>query len=572
MLMNIVLNPNEPLILRDANASRVALLSLNSARIEYPVLQSVENDVEVYHVGSSEISFKILTSVGGDVAVNDNGNLLSFVMSAVTSIQGQVLFESNSLLNLIDLPALTVAVGGFLLRANPAINILNIPVLADHSSISQAPVPVSVISGATLITTPTTIAADMTLNDIDFENLVLPNATEFAGNFSVVGTDIKTLSLPAAKTIKGSVTVQGNQFLLTMNMSSVESINGSLILTNSRTEIVSLPLLISIGGNVTITNNTVLRSMVFYALSSVNGGILVADNGVMTFMVLNALTSVGGVIEVRGNIMLAQLSTPMLVSHSGILLARNFTNFMSSIVIDSNPFLINSNQSSLLLVTANIYIANNMQLLSADFMRVTHIDGSLSLINNSVLTSVVLSALTTIVGQLVYSNNPQMTGVLTPMLVSFDGLIIGQCAKCTLNTPACGGFTDAMSCSVILENRYISGSSATSLVNPVLTRAEGFLSINNNNMLTRIDFATLSYVGGNLQIYNIPTLTFASLSRLSQVLGQITICQNAPSFIIPNPASGTAAPPGLTSVLYKGNASSCYFQQGSGGCALVTCP
>ena len=121
--MNIVLNPSEPLILRDTTATRVDLLSLNSFRIEYPALLSIENDVEVYQVGSSEISFPALKSVGGDVAVRSNENLVSFFMSVVTLIQGRVLFEYNAVLNLIDMPALTVAVGGFLLRSNPAISI-----------------------------------------------------------------------------------------------------------------------------------------------------------------------------------------------------------------------------------------------------------------------------------------------------------------------------------------------------------------------------------------------------------------------------------------------------------------
>jgi hypothetical protein len=105
----------------------------------------------------------------------------------------------------------------------------------------------------------------------------------------------------------------------------------------------------------------------------------------------------------------------------------------------------------------------------------------------------------------------------------------------------------------------------------VLTRAEGTLEIFDNNMLTRVDFADLTYVGGFLQMRDNPALTFASLPRLSQVQAQIWFCHNAPSFVIPNPASGTAAPPGLTSVSHKGQAS-CRLQQGSGACATVTCP
>jgi hypothetical protein len=132
-------------------------------------------------------------------------------------------------------------------------------------------------------------------------------------------------------------------------------------------------------------------------------------------------------------------------------------------------------------------------------------------------------------------------------------------------------FADMLSCMVVVGDRGIFQSSATNLTNPVLTRAEGYLDINTNNMLTRIDFASLSYVGGFLQIAGNSALTFASLPRLSQVQQQIYICQNAPSFVIPNFASGTAAPPGLTSVRFKGQFM-CFLQQVSETCNLVNCP
>jgi hypothetical protein len=151
-----------------------------------------------------------------------------------------------------------------------------------------------------------------------------------------------------------------------------------------------------------------------------------------------------------------------------------------------------------------------------------------------------------------------------------------------------------LTCSVIVDDRDIYYSPATSLITPILTRAEarldisyndfltrvdfaslGFvgshLRVNGNAMLTRVDFASLSYVGGYLTIFQNSALTFASLPRLSQVQDVIYFCSNAPTFVIPNPDSGTAAP-GLTSVQHKGT-SSCFFQNGSETCDnLVTCP
>jgi hypothetical protein len=198
-------------------------------------------------------------------------------------------------------------------------------------------------------------------------------------------------------------------------------------------------------------------------------------------------------------------------------------------------------------------------------MRVTRIDGSLSLINNKVLTSVVLSALTTIVGQLGYSMNPQFWRITAPALSSFDGRMIGQCASCTSGS-CLSMFTDALSCSLIVGDRYITGSSATSLINPVLTRSVGSLNIYINSVLTRVEFASLSYFGGFLSINDNHALTLVSLPRLSQVQREIHFCQNGPTFLIPSPAFGTAAPPGLTSMEFTATRN-CYFQQGSGACS-----
>ncbi len=251
----------------------------------------------------------------------------------------------------------------------------------------------------------------------------------------------------------------------------------------------------------------------------------------------------------------------------------NLTSVGDDVIIESNPFLFATSFSALLAIPGDLYIANNQQFLSANFMRVTRIDGSLSLINNKVLTSVVLSALTTIGGGLFYDYNPQLARLFPmPSNVRYTVLSSNCASSSECSSGRCWTMsTDVLSCSVIAGGRSIEGSSASSLVNPVLTRAEGWLYIQDNKVLNRIDFAALTYVGGLLAIQFNPALTFASLPRVSQVQEQIYFCQNAPNFRIPNAASGTAAPPGLTSVLFKDQAE-CNLQQGSASCATVTCP
>jgi hypothetical protein len=152
--------------------------------------------------------------------------------------------------------------------------------------------------------------------------------------------------------------------------------------------------------------------------------------------------------------------------------------------------------------------------------------------------------------------------------------VCGTCISC-IDVTCQAIFMDVLLCPVIIGNRFISQSSATSLVNPVLTRAAGFLNINSNTMLTRVDFEALTFIGGFLAMQTNRFLTFAFLPRLSQVEERILFCENAHSFVIPNAASGTAAPPGLTSVQHKGQTCcpNCRLQQGSGVCgAFVICP
>ncbi len=187
------------------------------------------------------------------------------------------------------------------------------------------------------------------------------------------------------------------------------------------------------------------------------------------------------------------------------------------------------------------------------------------------------------------------TAALTATTDRVCATVVPPCPGCLEYYESCNN-NELLVCPVILGDRVIYNSPVTSLANPVLTRAEGDLNIRENIMLmsvdfaslsfvggvlrfrensilTQVDFASLSYVGGKLEIYSNPALTFASLHRLSHVQAQIYFCENEPSFVIPNAASGTAAPPGLTSVLYKGSTSTfCLFQNSSDSCAFVTCP
>jgi hypothetical protein len=98
----------------------------------------------------------------------------------------------------------------------------------------------------------------------------------------------------------------------------------------------------------------------------------------------------------------------------------------------------------------------------------------------------------------------------------------------------------------------------------------GSLVIYNNAFLATIHMSSLSTVRNDLNLVSNPSLTFASLPKLTYIGTNIRICENNAAFPIP---SGPPDAPigGLTSFYSKGF-NVCQIQQGSGACANVICP
>ncbi len=177
--------------------------------------------------------------------------------------------------------------------------------------------------------------------------------------------------------------------------------------------------------------------------------------------------------------------------------------------------------------------------------------------------------------------------------MSLNGLSISQCTAC--ESPSCySGYSDLLSCTLVPGTRYLVSSTLVNLRNPLLTRIQtnfqaydnsklalvdfpvltriGTLTIHDNPLLTYVSCASLATVQGSLRLRYSSSLTYATFPKLSLVSSTVDFCQNSGSFIVPNPTSGTALSPGLTSGTYKGQ-SQCFYGNGSASCtSYVTCP
>jgi hypothetical protein len=184
----------------------------------------------------------------------------------------------------------------------------------------------------------------------------------------------------------------------------------------------------------------------------------------------------------------------------------------------------------------------NPDLTYVDLSALTFVSGYFSLFSNFALRSAQLSALTFVGSNFVAWNDYELRGITADVLARVGG-----------------------------DLSIRSNDELTSLNFPALTYVGINFYVQYNGRLSNIRFSALRTIVSNFDLrYNF-VLTLASVPNLSAVGSYILICSNSNSFIIPNPAVGTSASPGITSMTLKGQVV-CYNRNGSNGCFYDPCP
>jgi hypothetical protein len=291
---------------------------------------------------------------------------------------------------------------------------------------------------------------------------------DVASSRKAAGRTAPTASGPCTK-LEKDVTIRTSADLTTLPKTGCYDIYGKLILQGNQ-----ITSLVALGG-----------------INSVNE--LDLDHTSLT--AIDAKQSIGiyGKLTVTGNARLTNLKQ------------LTFETASTGILIDGNPVL----------ATADV--------LGLDTSKLTEVDGDLAITGNAALTAVPLKNLTKLTGGLTVSGNGALTSIDVSHLATTGHVDIADNAVLTTLT----GFA----ATTISGDLAIRNNAALTSVGAMssLYRVTGNLTIDNNAALANLAAftTTIKFVDQSLTITNNPKLTDLGALKHLQLVGGVTITNNA---------------------------------------------
>ena len=267
------------------------------------------------------------------------------------------------------------------------------------------------------------------------EYLVIPNATSVGLNVTLTGNDqllvidlsalesaggdvtisgnlaLQTVDLGALSTVGGSLSITGNPALSTILVSGITSIVGDLTVIGTAATVIDLSSLTTVEGSLTITNNPALTEIDTSLMATVDGSIDFSDNPSLTELDASSLTTVGGSIDLSDNPSLTELDASSLTTVGG------------SIDLSGDTSVTNVDASSLISVGGSITITDATALTELDASSLTTVGGSIDVSGNTSLTELDASSLTTVGGDLDITGNTSVTTIDASSLTTASGSI-----------------------------------------------------------------------------------------------------------------------------------------------------
>jgi hypothetical protein len=443
-------------------------------------------------------------------------------LSGLQSVEG--IFEIEALQSLTSMDGLTslTSVGAnFIINNCNNVNFtsISVPSLASVGFFNM-------ISNNRLSTVAFSGLATVGANFNIVSNALLANA-----NFSaleVVGSNLLTnLQINA-----GLFEVRGNTNLVTINFSSLTTINGQVdFIQNSALQNLGFQNLNSIKRGIRISSNPLLSNI--DGLSQLNGNItsfLLNGSNTTNLNALSNVTSIG-VLDV-GDLILQ--NNPLLTDISGL---SGITIIYKSLQITNNDALLNlvglntltEIATSGLLINDNDLLANIDGLENLTSVGVSGNSANIQIINNSSLISLGLSSLTSLKGSLIIQSNPVLTDVSAINLSNYFPLC--DCGFTLQNNTSLqnlmGMTIKQLNGAVqIIDNPALQSIDFT-LTNPSTVRS---LVIDNNTVLQTISgLGNVSHVNsafGTFRIFNNDSLENLNGLGLTSVVGSFVSIRN----------------------------------------------
>lgn len=269
------------------------------------------------------------SAVEGDIVINGT-SLTSVSLTGVQYVYGSILIQNDDVLTSFTADSISVVEGSIDIQACTALDTLSFAALATVGSINFVSIPelstltlttgISEINSLIISNTGLEKLDGFQVSSLDTFNLNNnKDLTSITANLETVNTALEVSYNSDDVEVTFDNLVWANNITFrdvgSISMSSLQTVNSTLIFDSNTVTDIELPLLTKIGSSLSISNNDELETMEFKNLTSIGGGFEIANNSALeTIDGFDSLTTVGGAIIFIGNFTNASLPSLKKVS------------------------------------------------------------------------------------------------------------------------------------------------------------------------------------------------------------------------------------------------------------------
>ena len=239
----------------------------------------------------------------------------------------------------------------------------------------------------------------------------------FSGDFTVSDAN-SAAQLNGYSEIQGSLIVSDSG-ADSLTLATLVIVDGDVIIDNSAIQQFSAPLLSSIAGQLHVKNDGALASLALPQLVSTGDQVDIEEDSSLTSFDLSSLTTVGGNVVLSADPSLTTIALPKLTSTGAQ------SSFTPEFDIERDDVLTAIDVSQLANEAGNLYISNNASLPSLSLPALTSIGGVVDLENDTIATSISIAGpfLVTVQGNFFISNQPALTTLSLPSVQQVNGTV-----------------------------------------------------------------------------------------------------------------------------------------------------
>ncbi|XPT00931.1 cell wall protein Ecm33 [Ascochyta lentis] len=257
---------------------------------------------------TDDIAFNSVKRITGDLIVTDNSDIKRLSADTLDTLDGEMRLSGLTRLNAVDFPKLKTVES---IKWDALPNLQTIGFTAEVTKADKIDIQNTALRSLKGINIEQADSIFIANNGyIDEIAMQLGNVTEsltLANNNEALKVTLPNLIWAANLTFR---------FVGSLEMPSLESLNGSLGLYNNGFETFSAPNLTSIGEALAIVANEQLSNLTFPQLTKISGNLQIANNtNLTTIDGFPELTSIGGAFDISGN--MSTVETPKLNSVKG---------------------------------------------------------------------------------------------------------------------------------------------------------------------------------------------------------------------------------------------------------------